>query len=668
MDNNKTFPAFYEQLIPIFAHRSDFSNGNSYDRYLFSNEQTLKGQDDYNGTGFVAFYALHPESTIGGTLPIYRFKKIKGNSTYYKLSAEENTKDGWVQDGKVPLFLAFINDAGNLQTLDKLYEHQPKSAEEHENRFYYDLLEKSIYNWTDGSFFSYVVSKEKFYEFTIQKFFVGPDSLAEMLRKKTGVPGMSIALVYGNETSLFAYGECEYKSKNMVNADTIFQLASVSKPITSTIVAALVGQSVFKWSDPIAALDGTLLKDSKLSKIEIQQFLAHCSGLPDHAGDILEDTGYTREEIFDCLKQLPLLAPSSKFQYTNFGITMGGVAAASAAYKKGMASKNTWEDLAKEQLYDKVGMKRTSSSSQTFKADSNRAVGHVRSVFSDGDRPNQWIVSPEQRRPDVQSPAGGVHSCATDLAKWMQLQLRQGVYNGQQIVAPEALARTHRPFPEGGPHGLGWDVKENGNLSHSGAFLIGASTCVYIIPSFDLGITILTNGQPVGLPEAICCSFRDYLLTPVTPSGVVDVNKLSLEWLDIIGKGMSALYADDSAYEKEAGKKTPSRNVKDYCGVYMHLYFGCIIIFQDEHGFQITFNRIKDEKPPIPLQFLDGDTFVFKTFGENAVGLTPVIFDLSGPEKGSLRIPYMPFSDTNAEYSESAVPVKNEGGAMFVRL
>jgi CubicO group peptidase (beta-lactamase class C family) len=72
----------------------------------------------------------------------------------------------------------------------------------------------------------------------------------EQTLKKTGVPGMAIAVVCKHQEILLnGFGFRDASKAERVDADTVFQLASVSKPMTSTVLAALVGERVIDW-DP----------------------------------------------------------------------------------------------------------------------------------------------------------------------------------------------------------------------------------------------------------------------------------------------------------------------------------------------------------------------------------------------------------------------------------
>src|SRR5207249_10706952 len=114
-----------------------------------------------------------------------------------------------------------------------------------------------------------------------------------------------------------------------IDADTVFQLASVSKPVASTVMAALVGDRVVDWDDRIVDHDPEFqMYDAWVTNaVTLRDMFAHRSGLPDHAGDLLEDLGYGREEILYRLRyQKPASSFRAQYHYTNFGLTAAAVA------------------------------------------------------------------------------------------------------------------------------------------------------------------------------------------------------------------------------------------------------------------------------------------------------------------------------------------------------
>ena len=140
------------------------------------------------------------------------------------------------------------------------------------------------------------------------------DKLVEQTLKKTGVPGMAIAVVCKDQVVyLKGFGVREAGKEERVDADTVFQLASVSKPMASTVLAALVGEGLIDWDDRVIDHDpGFRLSDPFVTReVTLRDLLCHRSGLPDHAGDLLEDLGYDRAEV---LRRLRYLKPASSFR------------------------------------------------------------------------------------------------------------------------------------------------------------------------------------------------------------------------------------------------------------------------------------------------------------------------------------------------------------------
>ncbi|HEY2251421.1 MAG TPA: serine hydrolase domain-containing protein, partial [Planctomycetaceae bacterium] len=280
------------------------------------------------------------------------------------------------------------------------------------------------------------------------------EKLAGATLKAEGLPGLAIVIVHQNEVVyLQGFGVREVGNPERIDADTVFQLASVSKPITSTVLAALVGEGVIGWDDRVVDRDPAFaLHEAWTTRaLTLRDLLCHRSGLPDHAGDLLEDLGYDREQVLHRLRFLPTKGRfRAQYAYTNFGYTEAAVAAARAVGKP-------WETIAEERLYQPLGMKSTSSHYDDFARAKNRALLHVKV----GDR----FVAKNTRQPDAQSPAGGVSSTAADMARWLRLQLGEGEFEGRRLVAADALAETHRPQfvlgfdPVAGrlsSYGLGW--------------------------------------------------------------------------------------------------------------------------------------------------------------------------------------------------------------------
>ncbi|HYI03359.1 MAG TPA: serine hydrolase, partial [Reyranella sp.] len=279
---------------------------------------------------------------------------------------------------------------------------------------------------------------------------------ARQIMDKRLVPGLSIAIVYRDEIVLLdGFGVREIGKPAAVGADTVFQLASVSKPLSATVVAGLVSDGKVSWDSRIRDIDpGFALQDElAAANVTIRDLFAHRSGLPGHVGDDIEELGFTQGEI---LQRLRLAKPAYSFRngysYSNFGLTEGAVAAA-------RFSGRSWEETCEEKLYKPLGMNSTSSRYRDFMNQANRAALHVR---VDG----EW-ASFTRRNADAQAPAGGASSNARDMAQWLRLLLADGQHEGRQVIAKDALQQTHVPAsvrgvdPKTGAaafYALGWNV------------------------------------------------------------------------------------------------------------------------------------------------------------------------------------------------------------------
>jgi CubicO group peptidase (beta-lactamase class C family) len=442
---------------------------------------------------------------------------------------------------------------------------------------------------------------------------------------------MAIAIVYKDEVVyLKGLGVRQAGEAGPVDEETVFLLASLSKPITSTLLAWLVGEGLIAWDDRLIDLDPDFrMGDPWVSRnVTIRDMLCHRSGLPDHAGDLLEDLGFDRAQV---LHRLRYLKPSGGFRvqyaYTNFGFTAAAVAAARATGK-------SWEDLSAERLYRPLGMRATSSRHRDFAAAKNRASLHVRA----GDK---WVAK-YNRDPDAQSPAGGVSSTAADLARWLRLQLGGGIFNGEQLIAARALAETHRPqivsrppaktTDRAGFYGLGWNVSYDDRgrvrLSHSGGFDLGAATAVSMLPAEGLGIVVLTNAAPMGVPEAVAASFFDLVLT----------GKVKKDWGTLYRRVFEEMsrpaYGTATDYRKPPAQKSPPLPTGAYLGIYANDYFGNLEFVEKDGALSL---RMGPKKTPFALRHWDRDTFFYQPVGEMASGLSGVTFWV-GPDHRAARV------------------------------
>ncbi|HJP66162.1 MAG TPA: serine hydrolase domain-containing protein, partial [Actinomycetota bacterium] len=339
------------------------------------------------------------------------------------------------------------------------------------------------------------------------------DRIGETMAR-SGLPGLALGVLFDGEVMAAAgFGVRALGEEAAVDADTVFQLASLSKALAGSVMAAFIRERAIAWDDPVRTgnPDFALSDPWVTEHVTYADLFSHRSGLPKHAGDLLEDLGHSRDTVLERLRLYPLGPLRATHGYGNFGLTAAAVAAAAR-------TGATWEEASRQLLYEPLGMSSTSSTYADFVSRTNRAIGHVR---PDG----IWMVTPQPRQPDAQSPAGGVSGTVNDMLRWLQMEIEAGVVSGEAVLDAVALAQTWLPHVISSPpdpptaragfYGLGLNVAYDDagrlRLGHSGAFALGAGTAMTYFPAERIGAVVLTNGQPTGIAEAMIETFYDDL-------------------------------------------------------------------------------------------------------------------------------------------------------------
>lgn len=456
------------------------------------------------------------------------------------------------------------------------------------------------------------------------------EKLAKETLAKTKVPGIAIAVVHdGKVVFKRGFGVREAGKPEKIDAETVFQLASVSKPLASTVLAKLVSEKRIAWDDRVINHDPEfrMFDPFVTRELTLRDLLCHRSGLPDHAGDLLEDIGYDWQEILYRLRYQP---PDSSFRahyaYTNFGFSEAGYAAAKAVGE-------TWADVARKELFEPAGMRSTSYRFQDYDAASNRAKLHV---LENG----KWVAR-HVRQPDAQAPAGGASSNLNDLIRWMQLELSGGELDGKRLISSEALADTHTPqmftsIDEARgrivSYGLGWivSVERDGMIfwKHSGEFALGMRTEIALCPAEQLGIVVLSNAAPTGVPEGLTESFFDLAIR----------GKLERNWVEFANRMFEEQTKEDLAklfnYRQLPKNPTAALSLSTYAGKYANDFFGPIEVVERQ-GTLVLHLGPKPEK--FTMRHWDRDTFIYQPSGENAIGTSGVRFSVA-PEGKADRV------------------------------
>ncbi len=451
------------------------------------------------------------------------------------------------------------------------------------------------------------------------------DGLAESLMSSTGLPGLAVAVVSGGETKYAkGFGVKDLTTGQKVDPNTVFQLASVSKSVGSTVVGAAVTDKTVAWDMPIVeGLPWFALAEPYVTRtVTVGDMYSHRSGLPDHAGDKLEDMGYSQTEILQRLRFMPLDPFRISYAYTNFGVTTGGEAVAAKAGKD-------WPTLSQDLIYGPLGMTSTSSRYADFEKRADRAVGHIK---IDG----KWAKTDIPRDPDAQSPAGGVSSTVNDMAVWLKMVLAQGKHNGAEIVAPDALLPAVSPQivsnPPASPddragfygHGFNVGVTTDARtqFSHAGAFASGAGTSFSILPSADTAIVVLSNAAPIGAVDALAAEFMD----------LVQFGEIRSDWRALYAKAYAPLSvpSGDLVGKQAPANPAPAQPLPTFVGTYANAVYGPAEVVERDGKLFLEMGPGGVRKHE--LAHWDRNIFTFTLHDENAElgSISQVTFD--GPK------------------------------------
>jgi CubicO group peptidase (beta-lactamase class C family) len=413
------------------------------------------------------------------------------------------------------------------------------------------------------------------------------DAFITKALKDYQVPGAAIAVVQNGKAVLVkGYGVRDVTKQGVVDENTIFQLASVTKTLTGAAAATVVDEGKLDWDKPIFNyLPEFVGYDPYMTRwLTERDLLAQRTGWPAFSGDQLDSFGYDRAEI---LRRLRFFKPRYSLrevaQYSNPGFFVAGEVAA-------RISKQSWNDLVEKHLFAPLEMSRSGTVIKALQ-DSNATAAHA---LVD-EKP--VVVEPSDL--DVTGAASSGTSTAADMSKLMLMFLNKGTYKGKRILKPETVEEIFKrsmvseidftdlpPISDktGFYYGLGvggYDYAGHQIIEKGGA-LAGVRTTLVLVPDKNAGIVVLANLNLTALPEAVRAYFLNQVLgfDPETDQKqIFDINQK-----------LKKLMAPPPA-PKNPGKfnGTPQSLV----GVYENDYYGRCEILLDGDALKVQWGPAK---------------------------------------------------------------------------
>lgn len=350
------------------------------------------------------------------------------------------------------------------------------------------------------------------------------DRMQQFVDQKAIAGAVTVVGTHDQVISLETVGSQSLESGTPMQPDTLFRIASMTKPITAIGIMMLVDEGKLSVDDPVEKhlpeFKGQMLavksKDTITLKkpsrpITVRDLLTHTSGMPGMAtgglADLYAKRNRTLAEAVIYFSQRPLdFEPGSKWNYCNAGIdTLGRIIE--------VLSGQSYEAFLKQRIFDPLRMSDTTfyPIPEQLKRTAVTYRGKTGALKPDS---NSIIGPPPGARYPI--PAGGLYSTAGDLAKLYQMMLCRGVVGGKQILS-EAGVRTMTQvqtgdlkagFTDGMGWGFGWGVVRKptgvtemlspGAFGHGGAF----GTQAWLDPHKDLFVVLLIQRADIGNSDA----------------------------------------------------------------------------------------------------------------------------------------------------------------------
>jgi len=292
----------------------------------------------------------------------------------------------------------------------------------------------------------------------------------------------------GQVVSLQAVGYHDLESKKPMRVDSIFDVRSVTKPITAIAIMILMEDGKLTLDDAVVKylpeLGHTTGKaETSPDRITIRHLLTHTSGLPAERPPEIEDITIKRNrtlsEVVTLLaKQTPEYTPGTRFRYSSSGFALLGRIVE-------VVSGKPYEQFVKERIFGPLGMK------DSFFFIPPEKQNRVASIYRvEAGKLKKWDeLEAYARTAKYSAPEFGLYSTASDLASLCQMMLDGGMFKGRRILSRLSVeemtknqtlnipnAVTQRPAYQGFGWGLSGDPMNDfpltspGSFGHNGAF------------------------------------------------------------------------------------------------------------------------------------------------------------------------------------------------------
>ncbi|MFC0181884.1 CubicO group peptidase, beta-lactamase class C family [Pseudarcicella hirudinis] len=253
------------------------------------------------------------------------------------------------------------------------------------------------------------------------------DSIIKLNYQKNPEAGISVGFIKNNEEFYTAYGNLNGESQTEINKNSIFEIASITKILTSNLIAQAVIENKIKTDDYIDAFlpKEYVLHENLKNKIKISDLASHQSGLPDiDFGKLIEKNPQqpisivTEKTLTDIINNCTALIDKGQYRYSTIGYTLLGQIL-EKVYQK------SYDEIIADKIITPLQLTNTLTKDFNVK---NTTIGH---------NSNGGIQ--EFLKWNVTAPAGLVKSNASDMVTFLKALLNKETAIGKAAIITEKL-------------------------------------------------------------------------------------------------------------------------------------------------------------------------------------------------------------------------------------
>ena len=314
------------------------------------------------------------------------------------------------------------------------------------------------------------------------------DSIRSSIRSKMQerkVPSIAVAVAQGDKILWEqGFGWADREKRIPADENTMYSLASISKPLTATALMTLVSAGKVDLDRPINDYLGTVKLHARVGNVQdatVRRVANHTSGLPEYFQFFYENEALRAPSMDETILRFGNLvtAPGERFQYSNLGYGLLDDMIARVSGK-------SYADYMRQEVFLKLGMTRT-------------AVGIDPALHaSEATRYDGEDITPIAPYTTDHPGASEIYSSAHDMALFGMFSLKEHLPSQAPILSDALIDAMQKPTAiqgQGIGYGVGWQIDSTNGpaiVNHSGG-MPGVATWLRLVPSQKLVIVVLCN-------------------------------------------------------------------------------------------------------------------------------------------------------------------------------